>query len=333
MAHLRTIRRSMIALPICAVALISTGTASSAPVQQLSIQSVNEAQFSAARPKGLSAAVLKAQVLLDRAGYSPGVIDARDGDTFKKALAAFQRNNGLTASGRLDQATWTRLTENAAPVLTEYVTTDADVKGPFTAKIPSKLEDMAKLDRLGYKSARELLAEKFHMDEQLLERLNRGKAFDGAGTTLVVANVEREAARQKVTKIEVDKAERSLRAFGQDGDLLGFFPASIGSRDKPAPTGTFKVRAVRDNPTYHYDPRFGFKGVKSRHKFTIAPGPNNPVGVVWIDLTAPSYGIHGTPDPSKVSKTFSHGCIRLTNWDARRLARMVAKGTTVVFLQ
>jgi lipoprotein-anchoring transpeptidase ErfK/SrfK len=143
---------------------------------------------------------------------------------------------------------------------------------------------------------------------------------------------QRGASDPKVARIEVDKRERSLRALDKDGKLVAFYPASIGSTEKPAPSGTFKVRTVQYDPIYHYDPKFAFKGVKAKEKFTIKPGPNNPVGSVWIDLTAPSYGIHGTPNPDKVSKTESHGCIRLTNWDARALAGMVRKGTTVAFL-
>jgi lipoprotein-anchoring transpeptidase ErfK/SrfK len=201
------------------------------------------------------------------------------------------------------------------------------------------------------------------MQEGLLRALNPKAAFDRAGTRIVVASLAREgteAAREgterrettaaagppatadapdhrgasdpKVARIEVDKRERSLRALDKDGKLVAFYPASIGSTEKPAPSGTFKVRTVQYDPIYHYDPKFAFKGVKAKKKFTIKPGPNNPVGSVWIDLTAPSYGIHGTPNPDKVSKTESHGCIRLTNWDARALAGMVRKGTTVAFL-
>src|SRR5262249_37227227 len=159
---------------------------------------------------------------------------------------------------------------------------------------------------------------KFHMDEALLKALNPKAAFDQAGTRIRVANVagsrrsdttatasstSSSAGAPKVERVEVGKRERVVRAFGRDGNLVAFYPVSIGSAEKPAPTGTFKVRSVARNPTYHYDPKFAFKGVKAREKFTIKPGPNNPVGLVWIDLSAPSYGIHGTPNPEKVGKT------------------------------
>lgn len=143
--------------------------------------------------------------------------------------------------------------------------------------------------------------------------------------------VGRPKAEQNADTIVVDKPARQVRAYGKEGKLLGFYPATIGSDEKPAPSGTFKVQRVAWNPDYHYDPKFGWKNVKTKQKLTIAPGPNNPVGIVWIDLTAPSYGIHGTPEPDTIGKTASHGCIRLTNWDAVALAAMAHPGTVVKF--
>jgi lipoprotein-anchoring transpeptidase ErfK/SrfK len=210
--------------------------------------------------------------------------------------------------------------------------TEDDVKGPFVKKLPSKLEQMQDLDQLGYASPREAIAEKFHMSERLLQTLNPGKRFDRAGETIVVANVKNEAPGEKVSKVEIDKSRKMLRAFGKDGRLLAVFPASIGSKEKPAPDGRYKITSVTRNPTYRYNPDYHFKGVKSRKPFTIKPGPNNPVGSVWINLSLTGYGIHGTPEPGKISKTESHGCIRLTNWDANTLASMVEKGAVVSFL-
>jgi len=206
------------------------------------------------------------------------------------------------------------------------------VKGPFTPSIPSRMEDMSGLDRLDYTGPVELLAEKFHVAESLLRDLNHGRLLDRAGSVIVVPNVRDARGDDAVARLEVDKQLKAVRAFTADGTLVSFYPASIGSQEKPAPSGTFRIRSVTRNPIYHYDPKFNFKGIKAEKPFTIRPGPNNPVGLVWIDLSKPSYGIHGTPDPTKIGKTQSHGCIRLTNWDALDLASRVRKGVEVAFL-
>lgn len=300
--------------------------------QPLTAQTIEQAQFGQGQ-KGNAALIIKAETLLDRAGFSPGVIDGHDGDNYQKAVAAFQRQRGLDPTGTLDGDTFDALTGTSQdPILAKYEITDADVKGPFTKDIPANFEAMAKLPALDYPGPRDELAERFHMSEQLLATLNPGADFASAGTHIVVTDVPQKPRHTRVAKIVIDKSARTLSAFDADGNLVAFYPASIGSAEKPAPSGQFKVKSVAHNPTYHYDPRFGFKGVKTQHKFTIRPGPKNPVGLVWIDLTAPSYGIHGTPSPDKIGKTESHGCIRLTNWDALDLAGMVHRGTVVDFV-
>jgi lipoprotein-anchoring transpeptidase ErfK/SrfK len=303
--------------------------------EALDVATVNQAQVS---PKSKartapSALLLRAQVLLDRANFSPGVIDGKSGENARQAIAAFQKAHGLRADGKLDRETFAKLVETGSePALMEYKIAEGDVKGPFVVNMPKDLKHMAQLDHLGYGSPLELLSEKFHASEALLKALNPGQSFDAAGVTITVPNVRAARTTGKVVKIEVDKPSRGLRAFGPGGELVAYYPASVGSKEKPAPSGTYKVRRAMFNPTYTYDPKFAFEGVKAKEKIEIAEGPKNPVGSVWIDLTKDSYGIHGTAHPETIGKTESHGCVRLTNWDATELAHMVSKATVVVFL-
>lgn len=296
------------------------------------MQDVNAAELKP-NAKPSQAMNIKAQVLLDRAGFSVGAIDGREGDNFANALHGFQKRNALGETGKLTKETWQKLAENSEPALIEYTITAADLKGPFAEEIPDKYHEKAKLKRLDYTSANEMLAERFHMDRDFLETLNRGKDFDKAGTAILVANVNvKPVALAKVAKIEADKGNNVVRVLAKDGTLLASYPASIGSEEKPAPSGTLKVVRVARHPTYTYDPAFKFKGVKADGKLHIAPGPNNPVGLVWIALDQKTYGIHGTSEPTRVGKVDSHGCVRMTNWDALRLAAMVRKGTPVEFI-
>lgn len=316
----------------------------------MTIDSVNAASPNKNAGGQDASLIVKAEVLLARDHFSPGQIDGENGENFKSALAAFQQVHGLPPSGQMDADTWNKLAGNTAgSALKEYKISDADVAGPFAKRIPSDLAKMAQLSGLSYVTPREELAEKFHMSEALLAKLNPAARFDQAGTDIVVADVtplalhsdghtveatkpadkDRQVAR--AATVVVDKPAHDVRAYDKDGNLVGFYPATIGSQEKPAPSGSFSVRRVAWNPEYHYDPKFAWKGVKTDRRLTVRPGPNNPVGLVWIDLSAPSYGIHGTADPEKIGKTASHGCIRLTNWDAVDLGQMVRRGTVVKF--
>jgi len=323
-------------LGLCVVAgIANAATPSKTPAL---VDQVNAAEIGASRPKrskGLDPLLLKAQILLDRARFSPGAIDGRAGDNFNKALAAFRAANGL-GPGRLDAEVWAKLSAGAPPaVLITYMISEADLKGPFLERVPKRIEDMVGLERLSYSSTREMLAEKFHVTERLLGQLNPGQRFDKAGADILVPDIgkAKDAPEgSRAARIEVDKAGHSVKAFDKDGKLLGFYPASIGSNEKPAPSGRLEVVSVSENPDYTYNPDYAFKGVKADRTLRIAPGPNNPVGRVWIDLSRESYGIHGTPEPDRVGKTYSHGCVRLTNWDAVDLAHLARKGTEVDFL-
>ena len=225
------------------------------------------------------------------------------------------------------------LTTGSDPVVVDYKITEKDVKGPFLKKLPAKMEDMKDLKSLDYASPREAIAEKFHMSEALLEALNPGKKFDEAGQTIAVANIQPKEGKPAVARVEVDKVAQTVKVLGNSGELIAFFPASVGSDEKPTPGGVLKVTSIDARPNYRYNPDYKFKGVKSKEAFTIKPGPNNPAGSHWIGLSSEGYGIHGTPHPSKVSKSESHGCVRLTNWDVDRLAKLLKKGTEVAFIE
>ena len=301
----------------------------------LDATAINNAEFRSkpAAEDKTDATAVKAQVLLDRAQFSPGEIDGKFGENAQKALRAFAEAKGLPSDKALTPEIWNALAGTGQdPVIAEYKISESDVKGPFLEKLPAKMDDMKSLKALSYTSPREAIAEKFHMSEGLLSALNPGKKFDRAGETIFVANVLNKPPKLTIGRIEIDKSRQTVKALDPSGALIGFFPATVGSEEKPTPSGTLKVVSADANPTYRYNPDYKFKGVKSKEAFIIKPGPNNPVGSYWIGLSAEGYGIHGTPNPSKVSKAESHGCVRLTNWDANLLGKNIKKGTPVVFV-
>ncbi|WP_374584195.1 L,D-transpeptidase family protein [Pseudoduganella sp.] len=272
--------------------------------------------------------IVRAQVLLDRANFSSGQIDGAAGSNLRQALLGFQRARGLPETGKPDAATLAAL-DDGEPVLATYTVTEADLAGPFEP-VPEEMSEKAKMTALGYASVAEALAERFHASPALLRKLNRGKAIDQAGTQLVVPNVDAARALPKAASIVVDRSERTLSLLDGGGRVIAQMPSTTGSEHDPLPVGQWKVNGVARNPPFHYNPKLFWDARPGDSKATIPPGPNNPVGVVWIDLSIDHYGIHGTPEPGQIGKTQSHGCIRLTNWDAARVADAVGPGTPVV---
>ncbi|MEI9892142.1 MAG: L,D-transpeptidase [Caulobacteraceae bacterium] len=284
--------------------------------------------------KGADPALVRAEVLLDRAGFSPGVIDGKTGENLKHAVAAYASAHGLSSSGALDQPVWDALTGgDAAPVAQSYQITAEDEAGPFIGDPPKDYEALAKLPALGYSTPLQMLAEKFHMDQGPAEGAEPGGRFQQGGRH---PGDSRPAPGAADLRGDADRGRQELgevRAYDASGKLTAYYPASVGSTERPAPSGNFTVRAVAPHPAYYYDPkRLTFEPLGAKGALKIAPGPNNPVGATWIALNVATYGIHGSPDPTTIGKRQSHGCVRLTNWDAIELGKAVRRGVKVQFL-
>lgn len=272
--------------------------------------------------------IVRAQVLLDRANFSPGQVDGAAGSNMRQALLGFQRARALPETGKADRATLAAL-DDGQPVLAAYTVTEADVAGPY-APVPEDMAEKAKLPALGFASVTEALAERFHASPGLLRKLNPGKDIEQAGTQIMAPGTAAARALPKAASIVVDRSDGTLALLDASGRVLAQMPATTGSEHDPLPVGQWKVNGVARNPPFHYNPQLFWDAQPGDSKATIPPGPNNPVGVAWIDLSIDHYGIHGTPEPGKIGKTQSHGCIRLTNWDAARVADAVGPGTPVL---
>jgi lipoprotein-anchoring transpeptidase ErfK/SrfK len=297
-------------------------------------------------------AILHAQVLLDRAGFSPGVIDGRRGGQLEQALKAYQTSHGLKPTGAFDDETNALLAADKTPAVVRMVVSRDEAAGPFIP-IPPKLEDQAKLPALGYADLLEELCEKYHTSPNAIAALNPEMKALGAGVSLLFPNVATDdhayperlsptwratltglnvaATQPQAAMLLVDRSEGVLRAYDKAGRMIAQFPATMGSSHDPLPVGEWKILGASYNPPFHYNAALFWDATDKSAQAILPPGPNGPVGVVWLDLDKPHYGIHGTPEPSRIGRSESHGCIRLTNWDAARLSLMVRPGTPAVF--
>ncbi len=279
-------------------------------------------------PSGRSALTTKVQVLLDRSGISPGVIDGFKGGMSQSAIMAFERRSGLPIDGVMDPHVWNLLQSFAAqPATQDYTITAEDAEG-LAESIPTDYAEKAKMPAMAHTSVAERLGERFHMDEKFIAFLNPGTQLVPGATIKVINTGSR--MRGTVARILVDVNTRRVAGFDAKGKLLVDYPATIGSSATPSPSGSHHVATVALNPNYTYDPRKNFKQGDNDKVLVVPPGPNAPVGTVWIGLSKPTYGIHGTPTPSQLFRNQSMGCVRLTNWDAEELAHMVRANTTVV---
>ena len=352
--------------------------------------------------------IMQAQVVLDRIGFGPGVIDGKMGMSTENALNGFQEANDLEVTGKLDEATKTALSDWDSIPATRVVTIPASWSDAEYTDIPEDTAAKAKLERMGYKSLDERLAERFHTTIDVLKQLNpdgrpagmdasmdnageqnaQGRSNPGAkampsskptssdaansqsnadsktrtasasdsyfrpGQQIRVPNIGADRIEKgsvedrnwqqtlaslgvgsdqpEVDRIVVSKAGKTLKAY-QGEKLVALFTVSSGSSQFPLPLGEWDIVGEAYNPPYSYDPAVLSGGKEEGETYTLPPGPNSPVGIVWIDLSKEHYGIHGTPDPETIGRAQSSGCVRLTNWDAARLAGMVSQSTEVIF--
>lgn len=276
-----------------------------------------------------TAEMIAVQVMLDRSAHAPGVIDGRGGGNTDSAIRYYRETYGLGGGSAVDEALLQSLLDDqSGDIFRTYTVTEADANGAFR-DMPAEFAQMAEMDKLGYETALEMLAERFHMDQDFLRALNPDADFGKAGTKLVIVSHGDGKIAGDVARIEVRKGDDRLVAFDDADEIVATYPATIGSTRFPSPSGSMEVTAIAPEPNYTFQgdaQEWGPEGT-----YILPPGPNNPVGGTWIDLTKEGYGIHGSPDPALIAKSASHGCVRLTNWNAAALAKAVTQGVAVVF--
>lgn len=363
----------LVPLAACRVEEKGQDQAGAPAVEQPDPMASNDQQAAAPTPEDKPRPLMQAQVVLDRLGFTPGVVDGKMGMSTVNAIKGFQESRGIEVSGELDEPTVQALAEWKHIPATRVVTIPEDFANDQFTAIPEDRKEQAKLPRMGYSSLAEKIAERFHTTDEVLAELNPqlagGTPAAGtapakeaevkpviayrAGMQLRVPNIGADrfdpaavkdakwaaTLRQlgvgtdqpKAAKVEVDKSDQVLRVLDGQGKLLAQFTATMGSSQFPLPLGTWTIRGIGYNPPWQYDPALLANADKSDPKLEIPPGPNSPIGVVWIDLSKEHYGIHGTDEPNRIGRAESNGCIRLTNWDAARLAQMVSSGIEAVF--
>jgi len=347
--------KTIISLFCGAAALCLTGAAlaqdpnNKAPEQQVQQQRQWAPPGTPGSP--IDGTIFHAQVLLDRAGFAPGVIDGKEGQSLTDAIEGFQQARGLEVTGELDQATRSALLRDRTPSTRMLRIAPGDVSGKFVGAIPDDPEQQARMDCLCYRNALEKLAEKFHTTPATIVALNRPDTVLKAGAVLrlpsvlpssrdyeglepehaqLMSDLNVSAEQPQGDRVVVDKSDGVLKVFRGE-QLIAQFPATMGSSKDPLPLGTWKVTTFAYLPPFHYQPDLFWDVADSKEEQRLPPGPNGPVGVAWLDLTKEHYGIHGTGEPQTIGRAESHGCIRLSNWDVARVSLMVDPGVTAVF--
>jgi lipoprotein-anchoring transpeptidase ErfK/SrfK len=326
----------LIAMTASILALASDGAARSAKrrvaapaAQSLMAKEIEDStKTGAVGPGARGPSVVRAQILLDRARFSPGEIDGRYGDDLGIAIKGYQENHNLKPTGTIDAETWQLLNADSGRLLFTYTITAADEKGPFNP-VPNDAQERAKMKWLGYESPEEELGERFHSSPNLLAELNPGKKLDTAGERITIPNVRRPTARRAL-RVVVSKSKRTVIAYGANDKELAQYPATMGGVHDPLPIGHWTIASVVHNPWFNYDPVHFWNANPKEAIAILPPGPNNPAGTVWMGLSKEHYGIHGAPDPGHIRHGESAGCIRMTNWDAEDLSHMVRRGTPAI---